>query len=213
MKSFKIFLLTLTVTSLGFLSAQAYTPPTDGQIGQALANPGMLATLLDDANGEQAADLLVRILARIDSKSDMAQSQKNYLASFYTARTTFLMGGQAQAMAQRLIPRVPENLLPAVVAGLSVGGRGSATFMAALREMVSGDALLQAINNPEIPLTDPIYTLLLQSLGAAQSLPPIVSDSLPPPVVDAPPPPSTPPATRRRPPPAPPVAQPYAGQG
>ena len=190
--------------------ARAYTPPSDRQISQMLANPGMIRAVLGDANGEQAADLMVRVLQKI-AANDMTQAQKNYLASFYSARMTFLLGNQATAFAESLIPRVPESLLNAVLAGLSVGGRGSAVFMANLRELVEGDAALQAINAPHIALSEPVHHLLLESLGQSQSLPPVVTDSLPPPIPvgvtqDDPSPTPTPRSQ-------PPIPEPDAGQG
>lgn len=203
----------LTAAIFGVLAAsplRAHTPPTDGQIGQALANPGMVNSLVVDANPEESAAVLIRLLQRIHS-SDIAQSQKNFLASYYTARITFLLGNDAAAMAEVLLPDVPAELLPAVWSGLSVGGRGSASVMAALRDLAGDDAAsLQAIDAPNLPLSDPIYNQLLTSLGASQSLPPVVTDSLPPPV---------PVGTGREqgsatptPSPPPPVPEPYAGQ-
>ncbi|MCC5849795.1 MAG: hypothetical protein JJU29_17050 [Verrucomicrobia bacterium] len=194
--------------------ARAYSPPSDRQISQMLANPGMIRAILGDANGAQAADLMVRVLEKI-AANDMTQAQKNYLASFYSARVTFLLGNQATAFAESLIPRVPESLLNAVLAGMSVGGRGSAVFMANLRELVEGDAALQAINSPHIALSEPVHHLLLESLGQSQSLPPVVTDSLPPPipvgVADPTPGPAPTPTPTPR--PQPPIPEPYAGQG
>ncbi len=203
----QVFVLSVTLAAP---MARAYTPPSDRQISQMLANPGMIRAVLGDANGEQAADLMVRVLQKI-AANDMTQAQKNYLASFYSARVTFLLGNQATAFAESLIPRVPESLLNAVLAGLSVGGRGSAVFMANLRELVEGDAALQAINAPHIALSEPVHHLLLESLGQSQSLPPVVTDSLPPPIPvgvtqDAPSPTPTPLSQ-------PPIPEPYAGQG
>ena len=203
----QVFVLSATLAAP---MARAYTPPSDRQISQMLANPGMIRAVLGDANGEQAADLMVRVLQKI-AANDMTQAQKNYLASFYSARMTFLLGNQATAFAESLIPRVPESLLNAVLAGLSVGGRGSAVFMATLRELVEGDAALQAINAPHIALSEPVHHLLLESLGQSQSLPPVVTDSLPPPIPvgvtqDDPSPTPTPRSQ-------PPIPEPYAGQG
>lgn len=203
-----ILVVTLFVPTL-----HAYEPPSERQLSQVLANPNMIRAVLGDANGEQAADLLVRILTRIND-SNMNQSQKNYMASYYVARVTFLLGREANVMASRLLPLVPRELVPAVVAGLSVGGRGSADF----RELLGEDAgLLQAANAPYVLLSEPVYEQLLVSLGAAQSLPPVVTDSLPPTVPVGIPPPTTeePAATptrraTRRPPP--PIPSPYAGQ-
>ncbi len=202
----KTALLLCFFSCLSALTLRAHTPPSDRQITQALANPAMVRSLIVRASPVEAGEVLLRLLRRI-AVSDVAQSQKNFLASYYSARIAFLLGHEAGEMARWLIPQVPEELLPAVWAGLSVGGQGSATTMDTLRELAGDDALLlQAVNAPNIPLSDPVYNQLLISLGASQSLPPVVTDSLPPPIPvgDAPPPPP--------PPPPPPIPEPYDGQ-
>jgi hypothetical protein len=205
---------TILLITLGCLTAvghtAAHTPPSDRQISQTLANPALVRTLVADANAEEAGEVLLRLLQRILA-ADIAQSQKNFLASYYSARIAFLLGDEASQLAEWIIPRCPTELLPAVWAGLSVGGRGSSATMDTLRELAGeNDAWLQAVNAPNIPLSDPVYSQLLISLGASQSLPPVVTDSLPPPIPvgQDEPAPTVPPAQRPR----PIIPEPYAGQ-
>lgn len=196
MKTFRTILCCALLGGFTATTLRAHTPPTDRQISQALANPELVNSLVQGASPQEAGQVLLRLLQRI-AATDVAASQKNFLAAYYSARIAFLLGEDAAAMAESIFPNIPEELVPAVISGLSIGGRGSAVVMAALRELAGENAaLLQAIDAPNIPLSDPVYNQLLVSLGAAQSLPPVVTDSLPPPIPvgDAPadPPPPVP---------------------
>jgi len=189
-------------------TALAYEIPSDGDLDKVLANPKMISTLLDDADGKQVAELLKRLIERIEASS-LGKEQKDYLIAFYTGRIVFLLNAQeAIAFATELIAIVPGSKLPIVFAGLATGGGGSSDFMTTLRTLAGESASLNtAISTPNITLTTPVYSLLLSTLGSAQTLPPTATDSLPPPVVTdtgaspapAPPPPVIPPG--------------YAGQG
>jgi hypothetical protein len=183
--------------------AFAYEAPSEGDLDALMANPNIIRKILGDANATEAADLMVRILDRI-VKAKLVDKQRDYLASYYAARMAFLLGDEAEAFAAVLLPKVPRELVPPVLAGLTTGGRGSSNLIAALREMAGEDALLlQAINAPNITLTDPVYSHLVGNLGTAQSLPPVLTDSLPPPI-----PVGNIPGPRN-----PEVPAPYAGQG
>lgn len=155
-----------------------YTPPTNAQIDQVLANPNTVSNVLGDANGEQAAVLLARLLDRI-SDSTASTSQKQYLASFYAARISFLLGNQAEPLLRSIQDSIPEALESAVFSGFSIGLSGSTTQMAILRDIAGENTiLLQAVNSPRISLTDPIYNQVIRSLASVQTLPPASVDSI-----------------------------------
>ena len=159
-----------------------YEPPTERQLTRMLANPDLVLDVFRGASPEEASAVLFRTVTRIH-ESNMNQSQKNYNIAYFSARVTQLMGRDRQAMAEHLLPTLPMDLVPPVLAGMSIGGRGSAPFMNAIRGFAGeNEALLVPINAPPVSLTPPVYQHLVDTLGVAQSLPPVVTDSLPPPI-------------------------------
>ncbi|MCC5843115.1 MAG: hypothetical protein JJU05_02560 [Verrucomicrobia bacterium] len=205
----------MAASLLGMLAAPllgAYTPPTDRQLSQALANPGMVRSLIQDANPEEAGQVLVRLLRRIQA-SDVVPSQKNFLAAYYSARFAFLLGNDADDMAAVVLGNAPAELLPAVWAGFSVGGQGSSSFMAALRELAGeNEEFLQAVDAPNIPLGESVYNQLIVSLGSSQTLPPVAPGAVAPAPSVSPIQPAAGTAPAPAPAPPPPIPEPYAGQ-
>jgi hypothetical protein len=199
--------LILTATALFLLPAfAAFTPPTDDQIDQALANPDSVTALLGDASAEQAADLLSRILARVES-ANVSPSQKNYLAAFFSARISFLLGPAAGPMLDALGDAIPDSVKPAVFAGLAMGMRGSSDAMATLRLSTDTDPILdQAVNDPSSTLTPGVYNQVNSSFNPRRS-PTTIS---PAPLLD--PVTGTPIASTDDTILPPPVPQPYLGQ-
>ncbi len=201
---FTRFLLLSFALGLSLSVARGYEPPSPADLDALLANPNLIADTLDDADGEQAADLMLAIIGRLQ-EARLNEKQRQYMLAYYAARITYLLGEeQAKAFATSLLSRMDRALIPPVLAGMSTGGRGSKGLIDHLRGLAGEDeVLLNAINNPSLPLTPPVYNYLLANLGAAQSLPPVVTDSLPPPIPVGETEGSTPP----------PVGERYAGQG
>ena len=133
------------------------------------------------------------------------------LIAFYTARVTFLLpAGQLNTFARELVAGAPADVLPQVYAGLSIGGAGSSAFITGLRELAGEDEDYQtAITTPNVPLTDPVYNLLVATLANVQNLPPFSTDSLPPPQTQG----TGLAATGTTEEEPPPVPEPYDGQG
>jgi hypothetical protein len=177
MKTYPALLLCLIFLSGPIMRAD-YSPPNDTQLDRALANPNLVGNLLQGANGAEAAQLLSRLLRRVQERG-LGNAQQQYLAAFYAGRIAFLLGGEAGAFLDALAAQVPNKLSSAVFSGLAVALRGSSELMAALRESAGeNEALLTAVNNPRLSLTDPVYTQLVASLGSVQSLPPVAPDSI-----------------------------------
>jgi len=208
-------MILLALLAFGAAGAQAYTAPSEDRLDQVLANPNLIRIVLDDAKGQEACELLQRILAKVDA-APIPAIQKEYLAAYYSARITFLLADESIPFARCLLPTLPASLRTAVVSGIAVGGQGSAALLSFLRSQLGNDPiLLQAINSPQAALGDTVFNQLIDSLRGVQSLPPILTDSLAPPGDGTSPrgpgvPP--PPAPRRGGGPPPPVPQPYAGQ-
>lgn len=208
--SFRTFTC-IAILCSGMYAQAEFEPPTEGELDQLLANPQLINITIKGANGQEAAGVVIRIIDRL-IKAELNPSQLNYLTALYAARTAFLLpAGEAEAYATELVAKAPTELIPVIMAALSIGAGGVADFADHLEELAGEDAvLLSAIKNPSIPLTPPVYNLLLSALGTTQALPPAIIDSLPPPI------PvgenqGTAPAAPAAPAP-PPVAEGYAGQ-
>lgn len=202
--AFRVLLIT---TLLGLLPLRAeYSPPTEGQLDQMMANPGLVVTVLKGADAKEAATLLKRVIDRVLA-SNLNASQRTYMIAYYTARFTFLLpASELNAFATELIPLVPRELVPSVISGFSLGGGGSSDFIAHVRELVQDNtAYVSALMTPRSSLTSPIHDRLVATLSVSQALPPSVTDSLPPPI------PVGEAETQDEPPP--PVPDTYDGQG
>lgn len=200
----------IMMTSLVMPTAYSYEPPSENKLSQLLANPKLIKEMLGDADGAEAATLMLRIISRLEG-TDLGPKQVEYLIAYYTARISYLLPpSELSTFATSLLAGAPAGFLPTIYSGLSIGGAGNAAFMTELREMAGDDAVLQtAISTPNVQLTDPVYRILTAALGTYQTLPPAPTDSLPPP----PPEDAGPDQPRTPPPPAPPVPPTYDGQG
>jgi hypothetical protein len=172
----------LIALSLAGVGRAAYTPPTEGELDQLLANPKLINLTIKDANGEEAAEVMLRIIERLDN-AGLSDVQVNYLVAFYTARISFLLPAtESKVFATTLANSAAAPLVPTILAGLSIGAGGIQGFDSFLQDLAGEDPIrLQAIQNPRIPLTTPVYNLLVSALSGSQTLPPTVTDSLPPP--------------------------------
>lgn len=159
----------------------SYEPPTDDELSQLLANPSLIKTMLADASGEQAAELMARIISNIQ-QSNLGPKQLEYLVAFYTSSVVFLLPpSERGSFAETLLANAPAELMPTLFSGLAIGGSGSSAFMTQLREQAGDDPLLQrAIDTPSLQLTGRVYTVLISALASQQTLPPAPTDSLPP---------------------------------
>ncbi|MEX2608153.1 MAG: hypothetical protein WD708_12490 [Kiritimatiellia bacterium] len=205
----KIPLLFISALLLSATPLFAYEAPTDEAIDQLLANPKMINTLVEGANGAEAAQVLARIIAKI-SDSTLGSAQRNYLIAYYVSSAVALLPDtEMNIFARDLVAAVPRHLVPIVLSGLVVGGGTSESLIAQLMEIAENNASwTRAVQTPNITLTNPVYNLLVSNLSTSQSLPPAVINALPPPVPtgDG----TSPSATGTS---QPPVAETYDGQG
>jgi hypothetical protein len=202
-------ILSVLIGVAPFSAFAQYEPPTESELDKMLANPDLVFSTVRGANVEEAAGLIERISDRL-AKSKLNESQKKYNIAFFVARTTIILGNERIEFAQRLLEIIAPEIRITVLAGLSVGGRGSADFMETLRGwVVASDEQLEAVNKPPVPLTVPVYNQLVQALGLSLTLPPAVTDSLPPPIPVGTGTPTPAPTSTPTPVPTPPVAGPY----
>lgn len=209
----RLFLLTLLLLSGLHLRAE-FEPPTEAQLDQLLANPKLINATIKDANGKEAAGVMIRIIERLQD-ADLVDVQLNYLVAYYSARIAFLLPtGEATTFATELVDNAPPELIPPILAALSMGAGGVPQFGAHLLD-IAGDneAYARAVENPRIPLTPPVFNLLTTSLGTTQTLPPVVTDSLPPPIPVGQDEGAPSPTATATPVPTPIIPDPYDGQG
>jgi hypothetical protein len=205
----KIFYIPLLLLAMAIPTVNVHAefePPTEGQLDQLLANPQLINITIKGANGQEAAGVVIRIIERLQ-KVDLVDVQLKYLVAYYTAKVAFLLPtDEAKDFATELVANCPKELTPSILAALSIGAGGIQAFGDHLFELAGDiESYVESIRNPQIPLTPPVYNLLISALGTGQSLPPVVTDSLPPPIPVGDTPSAPAPA-------APPIAVGYAGQ-
>jgi len=207
-----LFTLFLGATLLPGLVARAdYTPPTDSQLDALMANSEMAAVILEDANGNQAAELLLRIITLITNDDNLGEKGRVYLIAEWTSRfVKHLPSAELESFATLLAASVPADVKNTVFAGMSVGGAGNNAFIEVLQELAGDDdSLLNSILRPEVTLTRPIYNLLVSNIANIQTVPP--SPNITTPIII--PGGGLPQVTPTPLPPPPPVGQGYDGQG
>ncbi len=107
------------------LSAFAYTAPTDEQVAAVLVDHTLLAPLLADANPEEMAETMGKLLNGLDASGDEGQNA----ALLYT-RALLLSGEKAPAMVSDLVGKVSVDLVPVLAAAtaVAVGGAEGPVF-------------------------------------------------------------------------------------
>lgn len=172
-KTSSLTLLTLLGLFLSTTVLAEFVAPTEAQIDQALANPDLLATLLEEADGDQAADIIKQLIDRIVASEKLNPIQKQYNISYFVAKAVQLMGNERGAYAAALIGKdLGDNRL-IVLAALAVGGAGSDAYLSDLVALLEeNEAEIAAVRNPQSALNKDVYNRLLASLNLARSLPP-----------------------------------------
>jgi len=194
----------------GMVAHADYQAPSDSELESLAANPETTAAILKDANGNQAAELLVRIINVIRLNSDLGEKGKLYLIAEWSSRfVKVLPSAELAPFATSLEASVPAEVKEIVFAGLSVGGAGNDDFIDALQELAGEDELLSdSITRPEVTLTKPVYNMLVSTIANTQTVPPSPNITTPIIIQEGGLPQVSP-----TPVPAPPVPEPYDGQG
>jgi hypothetical protein len=180
----KALLLLLAICGLCILpNAAAFEPPSDSQLEKALANPDdTLPSLLKGATGEEVADIVERLIIKIQESEKLTDLQKEYNTAYLVAKVTRLLSGDRRNEFARALLAIEWEpaLRKTIIAALSVGGTGSNTFNQFLMELVGeNEEELAIIKNPNQALTNSVYSRLIVALGLA---PAEAADAIPPPV-------------------------------
>lgn len=208
------WLLSVLMTGAMAVSALAFVPPTDDQIGGVLADHSQLNALLVDANPEQIASVVGRALNDINSATLSAASKSQTAALLYT-RALLLSGEKAPQMVAGLAGQIDAKLLPVIAAStaIAMGSSEGPVFTALVDAAGAGaaGAITAAAADPSTVMDADSIALVQQLVIELRG---VAAPVIPPPST-APMnlvPPIVPQNTTAPTPPAPPVADTYQNQ-
>ena len=98
---------------VGLVSAQAFTQPTADQIKAAAGDPALVGGLLQGASQEQAAQVILAIIAEIE-KMEIPIEEKKQRVGAILAAAQVALGDMAESVMAMVTPAVNVELLPAV---------------------------------------------------------------------------------------------------
>ena len=127
----------------------AYTPPTDDELQELLTNPDSLETLLADASGQEASELMVRIIQVVNDGNATEAQRMDIIASFTANIALALPQSEQNEYATSLIAST---------------GPGSDTQMGA----PSRQAVIYAALSAAVPESSLIRDTLTTSAGENQ---------------------------------------------
>ncbi|MFC1462255.1 hypothetical protein ACFLQU_01495 [Verrucomicrobiota bacterium] len=97
----------------GAAEVSKFTMPTDEQIKAIAEDPSKLRDFLEDANEDEAVDLLLKVIEAVDGLglSDAAAQQR---VGQLLAETAKIKGASAPPIIARVLKRVQPRLLPVI---------------------------------------------------------------------------------------------------
>ena len=111
----------VTLSALSVTEAEeAYTAPTDEQVAEIAENPELLRNFIDTASVDQSADLLVRVLSKLETL-DTTWSAKQAATGEFFSIVYETKGAQAEDIVARVRKKVNPRLLPVIRVGDGVG--------------------------------------------------------------------------------------------
>lgn len=120
----------LTVVAALFLAGPASAagkdvPPvtfTAEQIAGVAENPALLNDLVKALNNDQAVDLLIRIIEKVDTLSIGSEAKKNRVSELFSRVIDVKGAVQGNEIVARIVKKVNPRLLPIVRVGNTVSG-------------------------------------------------------------------------------------------
>ena len=101
--------------------ASKFTMPTDEQIKAFAQDPSKLRDFLEDANEDQAVDLLLKVIEAVD-KLGLSEAAAKQRVGQLLAETAKIKGASAPPIIAKVLKRVNPRLLPVIHWG---GGFGA----------------------------------------------------------------------------------------
>lgn len=145
-----------------------WSAPTPDQMDALLSVPGDMAGLVNNATPEQAADVVVKAIAKVDASETLTEEQKKQLIARLVAYAVVKMGSKAPEMMALIVVKVDQDWLQTVVAAGMTAGRDYGDAMRqkifeALggEETPKGDLARTAMDDPKLILGVRLYNLVL----------------------------------------------------
>ena len=110
----KRMMVAMALLMVAFLaSAGAFTPPTDEQIKAAAANPDTLGALIKGGTSQEAAAVVLKVVAAVDAMKITLEEKKQKVAALL-AQMEAALGDQAGPAMNIVLAGISPALLPAV---------------------------------------------------------------------------------------------------
>ena len=147
------------------LPALSYTPPTDEQVAQVVANHSQLATVIQGASPEESAAVVARAIAAVQASTLTTEGKAQATALLHT-RALLLSGENAAKMESSLAGKLDKSLLPVIAASTAIAvGNTEGPVMTAITQAAGPSA--QGVNAAAV---DPAAVLGADSVALVQQL-------------------------------------------
>lgn len=150
----------------GAVSARSeFTPSTDAQLDAMLAAPATIPAAFKDATAEQAADIVLRAIGKIEAAKVTADQKKKAIAVF-VAYAVYATEPNAAAMMAIVVKTVNPDILPFVVAAAVTVADDAAAMLAAIVAALGPESDAAAVArvaaaSPETVLGSTLIQILL----------------------------------------------------
>lgn len=162
MKTRLVTVLAGILAMLSLLAPQAGAKPSENDIQSVLKDETALDNLVKDATAVESADVVLRVIKRIQ-KSSASEAAKKRAIALVVARVVAYKPEQAPEMMAELVSKLNDNaLLPVVVsAAVIAAGWNSIAVFDAMAAKFKGDPILlktitDSANAPVVVLTPPL---------------------------------------------------------
>lgn len=99
--------------------------PTAEQYSQVAENPALLADLIKDATDEQAVDIMLKVIAQVDTLKIGVEAKQNRVSELFTKLVDVKGTIKGNEIIARIVKKVNPRLLPVVRNGGSQGAAGA----------------------------------------------------------------------------------------
>ena len=151
-----------------------WSAPTPAQIDALLSVPGDMAGLVMGATPEQAADVVVKAIEKVNASETLTEEQKKQLIARLVAYAVVELGSKAPEMMALIVGKVDQDWLQIVVAaGITAGRDYGDAMRSKILEALGGegtprgDLARTAMDDPKSILGTQLYNLVLVILTSA----------------------------------------------
>jgi len=116
-----VLLCGMPVKGEGAAAAVGMTMPTVEQIAKVAENPHLLADLVKNATDEQAAEILIQIIAQVDTLKLGTEAKKNRVGELFERLIDAKGTVKGNEIIARIVKKVNPRLLPIIRMGAGNG--------------------------------------------------------------------------------------------